>query len=67
MNCNSQRERLLWKMGIALELMRTPPNVEDPNEEPFVILTSLYKLRSSFDKTIAELEEMLYEEKPIMN
>ncbi len=67
MNCNSQRERLLWKMGVALELMQSPPNVDDPNEEPFVILTSLYKLRSSFDKTIAELEEMLSEEKPIMN
>tara|TARA_Y100000296_G_C5011612_1_gene175371 strand:+ start:166 stop:330 length:165 start_codon:yes stop_codon:yes gene_type:complete len=54
-------------MGVALELMQSPPNVDDPNEEPFVILTSLYKLRSSFDKTIAELEEMLSEEKPIMN
>ena len=67
MDCNSQRERLLWKMGVALELMSKPPNVEDPNEEPFVMLTSLYKLRSSFDKTIAELEEMLCEEEPIMN
>ena len=67
MNCNSQRDRLLWKMEVALELMQSPPNVDDPNEEPFVILTSLYKLRSGFDKTIAELEEMLTEEKPIAN
>ena len=64
---NNQRERLVWKMEIALELMKKPPNVDDPNEEPFVILSSLYKLRSSFDKTIAELEEMLIEEKPIAN
>lgn len=64
---DSQRERLLWKIEVALELMKQPPNVDDPNEEPFVILTSLYKLRSGFDKTIAELEEMLTEEKPIAN
>ena len=64
---SNQRERLLWKMEVALELMKLPPNVDDPNEEPFVILSSLYKLRSGFDKTIAELEEMLTEEKPIAN
>ena len=54
-------------MEVALELMKLPPNVDDPNEEPFVILSSLYKLRSGFDKTIAELEEILNEEKPVMN
>ena len=64
---SNQRERLVWKMEVALELMKLPPNVDDPNEEPFVILSSLYKLRSGFDKTIAELEEMLTEEKPIAN
>jgi hypothetical protein len=67
MNCSSQREQLIWKVEVALELIKKPPAVDDPAEEPYIILTSLYQLRSGFDKTIEMLEEVLTRVKPVAN
>ena len=67
MNCSSQREQLIWKVEVALELIKKPPAVDDPAEEPYIVLTSLYQLRSGFDKTIGILEEVLTRVKPVAN
>ena len=67
MNCSSQREQLIWKVEVALELIKKPPVVDDPAEEPYIVLTSLYQLRSGFDKTIGILEEVLTRVKPVAN
>ena len=50
MNCSSQREQLIWKVEVALELIKKPPAVDDPAEEPYIVLTSLYQLRSGFER-----------------
>jgi hypothetical protein len=67
MNCETQREQLIWKMEVALELIKKPPAVDDPSEEPYIVLSSLYQLRSGFDKTIRILEEVLTRVKPVAN
>jgi len=67
MYCNSQKEQLIWKIEVALELVKKPPAVDDPAEEPFIVLTSLYQLRSGFDKTIGLLEDALTRVTPIKN
>ena len=67
MNCSTQREQLIWKVEVALELIKKPPSVDDPAEEPFIVLTSLYQLRAGFDKTIELLEDALNNVKPVKN
>ena len=59
MDYKSDRELLLFNIGITLELLRCPAKADNLKEEMKLELVSLYTLRDSFNKSIETLEKHL--------